>query len=289
MPSTNTEHPINEIVQNRVISNRGNVRVVESTPEDREKYLSHLKTLFSFIKEEAKGFEGWWVIGGIARDAFLHPNSFVTMSPDGQYRDVDLLFSQQNKDLAQKIRKENPTPISVGAVFHNFAEITPVSATLRYGKIQINVPVQTFATQIVNLGEVEFPTVPVETLFHLYCLGENHEGKMREKDFLNAFDLARYIKANPDPRYPESFYRGFHKFSKLRNAAKTDLNSFLYGLAREYKNSPLNKILAVNDPRLMPLFEHVWQICGDFSLSRAEKKPSFVHQSTAVEKPQTIG
>jgi len=259
------------LLPDRVINTRGNVRIVESTPQDREVYLTHLHNLLTVVEQEAGGKEGWWVIGGIARDAVLQKEDFVVMSPEGTWRDVDILFSQAKKDLAVKVRRENPTPLSIGAVYHNIAEIKPSEATLKFGKINVSVPPQV----------IEFPTLSAETLFHLYCIGDRPEGKMREKDFLNALDLGRSIAQNPDPKYPESLYAGFHEFSKLKNSTKGGLNNFLY--------SPLNKVIAINNPRIMPVLEHIWQACGDISLHRPGEKTPTPISSPLTQEAQRAG
>ena len=74
------------------------------------------------------------------------------MSPEGTWRDVDILFAQSKKDVANKIRIENPTPLSVGAVYHNIAEIKPNEAILKFGKNKVRVPTQAFTTQEVYIG-----------------------------------------------------------------------------------------------------------------------------------------
>ncbi len=239
------------------IKQRGGVSFVESTTESREFYFHNLQILIEKVRDLANGNEGWWVVGGIARDAWIGKKKPVVASPEGTLRDVDFVFSSRKRLIGSKIRRSNPTPIPVGMPFQWCLKVEDDKAEIRLGKINLEVPKKTFETHTLSLEGVGFPSLPIETLFHLYCLGERPGGKMREKDFLGALDLARQMKDNSNPRYPKSLYKNFHQFAKRKNGTEIGFCQGLMSLAGAYRNSSLNNFFPIG--KVASFLRPIWE------------------------------
>lgn len=266
------------------IKQRGGVSFVESTTESREFYFHNLQILIEKVKDLAGGNEGWWVVGGIARDALIGKEKPVVVSPEGALRDVDFIFSSRKRSIGSRIRKNNPTSIPVGMPFEWCLKVEDDKTEVRLGKINLELPRKTFETHTLSLGGVSFPSLPIETLFHLYCLGERPGGKMREKDFLNALDLARQIKNNSNPRYPESLYENFHQFAKRKNETEISLCQGLMSLARAYRNSSLNNFFPIGKAAsfLRPIWETFSSIESGFDYFNQSKTTGKTGVSTKL-------
>lgn len=253
--------------QDNLFENRiryeGNIPVVESTAEERAQYLKYFETVVSLLKEWAGGTNGFWIVGGLARDAVMHNENFVVMDVNGNWRDIDILVDSDHIFLIDRLRKENPTPVLAHGATHNVLKITKTNVLAEFGSISIPLSKEVFYTQMISLGNVDFPSLPANTLLHMYSLGERPRGKMREKDFINALALARHLKNYPDPQFREESYSGFHEFARLRNVKKQkSVSYYLLVLARAYRESFMNKIVPINSKNLMPILEHVLQIIG---------------------------
>jgi hypothetical protein len=224
------------------IGNRAGIEVRKSTEGERRQYLSELAVVFSFL-EGALGSEGWWVIGGIARDAILGNSEFVVKSPDGQWRDVDMLCDNRRKKLFARARGEYNGFLELGgSSLQPFVDIPENGLpAIKIGSIQEVVPSKVFDTVRLQIGNVSFPSLPAPTLLHLYALRG-----MRRKDFLNALDLARHIRKNPDESHPESLYKGFHRFSHRVHKGRT-LTQLVRKVGFSYRDSELNRILPINE------------------------------------------
>ncbi|MCL5432651.1 MAG: hypothetical protein M1524_00860 [Patescibacteria group bacterium] len=278
----NLERPELQSNPSRRIYYRGNIAVVESTEEDRSLYLGYLREVLSNLTEEAGGLEGWWVVGGIARVAVLGEKDFPVISPQGSFRDVDIVVSEDKKNIIHNAIKKDRTPIHFGG-----GCLQPVirvnkgkDPVLQYGQVRVSVPSKTFETQIISLGGIDFPTLPTRTLLHLYGIGRH----MREKDVLNAMALARYIRENPDPRYPEELYESFHEFINRKNrAGGQSVSGVLLKLAYLYRESPLNNIVPITQEGcLSKILMGIWQKTGDLERAISTKTSEVEHPT-----PQT--
>lgn len=243
---------------------RQNIR--PSTPEEREEFLSYFRETLNVISGVANG--GWWVVGGVARDAIVNRKAFTVKQSDGEWRDLDLITSGEvAKAILARMRFAR-MPLHVGMSMN-----TTVRAgeewRLGFGRIRMAVPKQAFETVFLRLGDVEFPSFSPQTLLHLYCAGERPGGRMRDKDYLNVWKLAEYIRVNPDPNFPESLYRSFHQFSHQKNGRKS-FEQFAMDMAIAYRNSPANRYLPINHPAVLPLVERVWEFIDRESSKRVK-------------------
>jgi len=223
---------------------RGRIIVRKSSEQERGEFLFYVGQALKHIESYA-GNEGWWVVGGIAREAYLNNKIFVVRSPEGDWRDMDLLCDNQR---APKIRSAVDTykgPLHIGGgSMQMYVHITEGVAFLRSGKTLIEVPRPVFDTNVVSLNGLLFPTLPCNTLLHLYLL----HGRMREKDFYSALDLARVLNSLDQNEYPEEMYIGFHEFFDRVYGIdrKMDWINYLKAAAYAYRNSRLNKLLPIN-------------------------------------------
>jgi hypothetical protein len=231
---------------------RAGVEVRPSTPKERTEYLNEFGKVIDIFTDLAGGREGWWVIGGMARDAYLGNDEFVVGDTRGNWRDVDFLTTDRNKHLIEETRRRYKGPIPIdGTSVQHFIELPDTenvkSPVLKFGALKVSVPKSTFDTVNTKIGRVEFPTLPAQTLFHLYAVGDRPDGKMRKKDHLNAIDLARYIRHQPDPEHPDELYEGFHRFAREKNRpGQVSITSKARNVARKYIDSPLNKRFPIN-------------------------------------------
>ncbi len=216
----------------------------------RVQYLKQLGSVVSNITEITGGNK-WWVIGGIARDAIIGNRNFSFVDCYNQTRDTDILLSTGCAAKAPEIRSLK-TQIPLGVRFHNFIEVSASEATLCFGRIKKPVSPDLFDTQIVQLGDVPFPTLPALTLQHIYLI----DGKMRPKDFQNCFTFSRYIFEMGLSKDEEK-YRVFHNFLRERDT-QFNFTKILMNMVRKYRNSPLHSLLPFTHPKLYPLVECVW-------------------------------
>lgn len=247
---------------------RGSVEVRRSTEEEQQEYLQYLQEVVNELKR-ILGDEGWWIIGGMSRDAHLGNADFVVKSPDGAWRDVDILVTTRNQAKLKEFQTQYQGPLSVGGgALQSCMYIDDASVTLQYGGVREAVPRETFDTEQVRLGTVDFPSVPLATLFHLYAVGDRPHGRMREKDFLNALDIGRHMRSHPDTDHPEELYAEYHRFARRKN--NTDEVGYAQRLRRAiiwYKESKFNKMFPIDGPQIRPVLEHVWKMMGDFQVS----------------------
>ncbi len=229
----------------------------ESTPEERREFLDYFKETINTINQVA--VTNWWMVGGVARDATVGKKNFTVKQSTGEWRDLDIVASRETAKAITAIMKSKGTPLHVGMSMNTVIKPQGESQ-LQFSELKMKVPDIVFETKLLRLGEVEFPSFSAQTLLHLYCTGERPGGKMRDKDFLNVLELARFIKNNPDSKYPESLYEGFHRFSRLKNKSSKSFEQFVMDIAVGYRNSRLNDYLPINHPTVLPIVEHIWEI-----------------------------
>lgn len=176
---------------------------------EQQEYLHELKGAVDFLNNsELKG--KWWMVGGIAKDAYIANNEFK-VSNKGNPRDIDILVKEGDFRAFERVRAQNTSKMIIGGFLNRFVCASAGDSFLHFGTIKTKVPSDVFSTNEISLFGVKFPTLPPETLFHLYCLRG-----MRSKDFTQALQIGRFIQKNPSPDLPEERYRDFHKFSKQR-------------------------------------------------------------------------
>lgn len=234
---------------------------------DQETYFRQFGNIIDTISNRAGGTEGWWIVGGLARDA-ITGNPTQIVKPTGELKDVDVIFSNPNKHLGAEIQKENESPLYVGTSLQNVVNVEETGeVSLRLGKVEVSVPPETFTTQLQTLHGVQFPTLPAETLYYLYCAGYRPDGKMREKDIQGAKELADYIAAHPNPTYPSELYTPFLTFFDRTNK-DPDFNpsKILMEAGQKYMNSKMNRIVPLDSPKIRKPLEKVWNF-----VQRAQK------------------
>lgn len=229
---------------------------------EQQSYLLSLGELVEFL-DEGLGQDSWWVVGGLSRDAHLGKKDFTVKYQDGGLRDVDILVREDKKRLYyHELAPLYQGPLRLaGESLGTNIQIGDNRVDLRFGKILVGVPPETFNTEVLSVGDVKFPSVPLNTLFHLYAVGDRPFGKMRQKDFLNALLIGRFMMENPNDKYPESMYEGFHEFAYRKNQLREDQFMLcLRGLAHAYSISPLNKILPMSDSTTRKALIHLWSM-----------------------------
>lgn len=225
--------------------------------EERRGYLLKVSEALNHIRSEV-GNDGWWVVGGIARDAYINNGEFAVRNPEGGLRDMDILCKNSIAPALDKAVGTYKGPLHIGgALTRLFLNVGDNEALLTYRKTHVPVPYEVFNTFDMNFQGVEFPTLPCNTLLHLYLLA----GKMREYDFANALDLARALPEVNQPTYEdETLYKGFHKFHKevyFKGRGGDDV-CLLKTVATAYKNSLLNKIVPINSPAMRKFLYLLW-------------------------------
>ncbi|MBM3209354.1 hypothetical protein FJZ40_03625 [Candidatus Shapirobacteria bacterium] len=236
------------------------IAVPEAAFNERQYFLSEFGNVMRILTEEARGVDGWWVIGGLARDAILGKPDFATRDTKGGWRDIDVLCSKERAATLTKAQRRYAGPLHVGGGILQTCIRVPANGdvSLENGPTRQAVPRETFDTRIVSLDTVSFPALPARTLLHLYCLMG-----MRSKDFVNALALARYLQLNPEPNYPEPLYAGFHKFARATKL--TDNKSVSRSLMRAavlYRESPLYAALPITHAPLRILMGTAWDAVG---------------------------
>jgi len=249
---------------------RAGVEVRPSTPQERQEYLKEFQRVIDSLREKCGGFSGWWIIGGIARDALLDKQDFVVKSPQGRWRDVDVLFNRNNKNALDDLKSWYTGFLPVGGVsIQSFVDISE-QVTLKRGALRIVVPQKVFETQMLRIGEIEFPSVSAQTLLHLYAVGDRPGRHMREKDFLNALDLAKNVHQHPESAFPERLYEGFHLFAKEK--AKPSWTGTVRDLGVWYRNSYLNRIFPINSGLARKLVFHAFELLEGVELRHKSGK-----------------
>ena len=229
---------------------------------DRESYL----TAFSqsvFMLKEGIGEAGWWVVGGMAREAWRKNEDFAIYTRDktkkGELRDIDILIGIEDQNTFDEVRKYNDTGLGWGSSFRWYLRVGKEQAFLKYGQHRVDLPMQVFEPQMVSLGGVDFPTVFPRTLLHMYAV----HGALNNK-FEDALKLARIVKLHPEVDLPESEYIGFHKFMSIRSdLRKNPVGWVLDRMAKLYLRSPMNKVFSLSDSRIMPLIKKIWWGVGN--------------------------
>jgi len=251
------------VVTKRNIINIGGVDVVRCLDTDREIYYYRLNQVVENLARANGGYKGWWIVGGWGRDAVQGKQNPTVMSPTGEWRDVDVLTSKTSaRPIAEAIGKmqyEIPVHISGKEVE---VDIESSESQLIYGGIQIPVSSRVFETRIAQIGGVVVPTLPPETLLHLYCTGYRPKRRMRRKDFINALDLARYIRQS-STRIDHALFDEFHEFAH-RRGSQFNLKPAhaLYTLAVLYRESRMNNVLPITSNRIRPFLNFGWEtIC----------------------------
>lgn len=83
---------------------------------------------------------------------------------------------------------------------------------LRYKSIAVSLPKEIFVINQVSLDYLSFPTLPAETLFHLYYL----PWSLQEKVGSNALALEEWIRKHPTDSLTSDYYTGFIEYHKVR-------------------------------------------------------------------------
>lgn len=235
-------------------------RTVEgpSLSAERQEYLLKVQKIVDLLESsELKG--KWWMIGGIAKDAYTGNIDFRIGKPDHP-RDVDILVKEGDIRAFERVRAQNTTNIPIGGFLNRFVHVGAENSFLHFGATKIQVPTDVFATKEVNLFGVKFPTLPPETLFHLYCLRRRE--RMRPKDFTSALKIGRFIQNNPSPDLPEESFQNFHRFSRQVRRPSLHPQVIMSELPKWYRATKLGKVLPLRDPVIRSMVLHIWDAAG---------------------------
>lgn len=223
---------------------------------DGAKFLGYLDQLVANIRRQTGGNDGWWVVGGLARDAMVGRPQPPVKYECGNWRDVDLLFSAPLLHIGRRIRRRNTTPLDLEIVTSNIVVVHPGErAYLKAGRASVDVSPDLFERQMVSLDGVEFPTLPASTLLHMYCVGIHMHGATKKSDVAHMYALARLARlAKTGARaFPHELYEGFHHFARLKSGME-----WANQLAQWYWQSPLQRIVPLNHVYLYPCLERLW-------------------------------
>lgn len=199
------------------------------------------------------------MVAGLAKDAYTTNKKFRIGKPDHP-RDVDILVRDGDIAAFERVRAQNTTNIPMGGFYNRLVHAGDKDSFLHFGVTKVLVPTDVFVTREVNLFGVKFPTLPPETLFHLYCLRRRE--KMRPKDFTSALQIGRFIRNNPSPDLPEEKYQGFHKFSKQIRRPSIHPQVIMGELAKRYRATRLGKLLPLRSPVIRQVVLHIWDAAG---------------------------
>lgn len=234
----------------------------DSSIKEREKYCNELSRAVKHIQETVGSDNGWWLIGGLARDAIMGNDHFAVRNAKGELRDVDLLLTDENKHVAARIQQTNPSDLPIGTGFNNICSISKEKAELRFGGLIRSVPREVFTTQQTVLKGIEFPTMPPSTLFHMLAVGRPLYGPMREKDFSHALELGRYLRNHPDERLPEEDFMAFHEFGSRQTKLPGGLTQLIHRAGQAYMNSRFEKKASIRSPEIRRTLERLWDAAG---------------------------
>lgn len=257
-------------------------------PIERNEYFGHISRIVSDIRIAKGGYEGWWVVGSLAKAAVTE-NPFEHIRSDGSLRDIDVLFSYPNLPISKLLWRNNQTPIHIGTGMGNYIKIEPgKSAKLFFGPVEKEVPVEAFPTVMVNVGGVDFPTLPPETLFHLQAA----RPKWRDIDVSNMIDIAWYLRTHRgSSKYSESLYAPFHEYMEMLRDAniRRSISYRLKELGDRYQASALNKIFPINNPLIRRPLEEGWDLIGrtqrTFKGEKAERGERIADPHVVYEIP----
>lgn len=227
-----------------------------SLSNEQGEYLGELQKTIDFLNNsELRG--RWWMIGGIAKDAYTANNKF-NICRNGQIRDIDILIKEGDFRSFERVRAQSISKIPLGGFLNRFIHADVDDSFLHFGAIKTNVPSEVFFTNEVELFGVKFPTLPPETLFHLYCL----RGEMRPKDFTSAMQIGRFIQKHPSPDLPEEKYEDFHRFSKQIRRPSIHPQAIMDKLSRWYGTTKLGEKLPLTSPAIRSIALHIWDASG---------------------------
>ena len=223
---------------------------------EQQQYLRDLQETVDFLNNsELKG--RWWMIGGLAKDAYTDNKNFKVGEPD-HVRDLDILVNDGDVQAFERVRSLYTSRIPLGGFLNRYVHANKEKPFLHFGSIKTELSPDIFSTKEVDLFGVQFPTLPPETLFHLYCL----RGKLRTKDFSSALQIGRYMQKNPTPGLHEEDFRNFHKFTKQVSRPSIHPQAIMTELSRWYGKTPLGKVLPLTHPAVRSIILHIWDAAG---------------------------
>lgn len=150
----------------------------------------------------------YFLVGSYARLSYLGKRPT-------RLSDIDIIIP----DPTQRTRAEeiidtftqNSPDLEVDTSLSEFIQFKDGKWELRYGDLTLEVESRLMEERRVRFGNVEFSTLPPQTLLHTYSLVGQ---PFREKDWGNIFEFARYIKGKEE--FEHRLFDKFHQFNKIR-------------------------------------------------------------------------
>lgn len=220
-------------------------------------YLAQLDEALGLIKQEC-GSDGWWVVGGLANEAYFGGMDFNCRCSLHGLRDLDILCSLELLPSLYRARQLNSTPVFIDAAYHSLLQVhTTGEVWLKRGGLRLTVPAEIFKTQLIPWRGLVIPTLPPQTLQHIYCVAVVMCGSLRQKDWHAAKSLGRLAQRGGSfPTYPHEYFENFHQFLKL-----TGNNPGLALMAfRICKRVRLKRLLPLDHPKIQPFMQAVWNV-----------------------------
>ncbi len=165
----------------------------------------------------------YYVVGNYAIDAFTGQNSLSKQRPLSEIStDIDIL-TPDPVGVREKLEKEGLKEgllrklhfkgrrVDLG--INSVIDLRDVDEPcLCYRSIRVSLPKEIFTVVWGNIGNVDFPTLPPETLIHLYALSW-HLGKENKANIAALRDA--FSVSSTDKEY-EGLYNGFYRFNQER-------------------------------------------------------------------------
>src|SRR3989344_1311899 len=134
-------------------------------------------------------------------------------------RDIDIIYANQPydsrvKSVEQMVREFNSTHSNT-YLDDNFSRDRWIifgekSASLNHGRYNVEIPLKVFNKTKAGVLGLEYPTLPLSTLFHIMGV----QGELRGKDMSKVLIMARTLRQHPSLEYPSELYEPFHEFHK---------------------------------------------------------------------------
>lgn len=177
----------------------------------------------------------YYVVGSVARRAYM--NLPLRLSSD-----IDVLIpDKQQRTLAEKLIMEIQTEFPGTKIDHSLSSYLVRNGEdyeLVYGNLKRVINSSLMQVREVAVGDMSIPTLPPETLLHIYV---NLGKPFREKDWNNALEFARFLKAKPK-EFDHKLFLPFHEFNKIQMYhyplvhAQTKWREFLKTLPPDIRN-----------------------------------------------------
>lgn len=239
----------------------------------REVWIDKFDRTLSVLEREFNT-SGWWIIGGVARDAYMKNEDFPFQQSDGSMRDVDILVTQDKISSLPKIlqlaKQEDLLPI--GTFTSRIVRIEDRKVSLKFGNIKADVQPSLFETRYLPFANGTIPTLPPKTLLYLMQI----MGIQRDKDVKNIDILTAYNSAHPHESPDEEQYAAFKAFVEKVGQDKS-LSSYFLRAGVVLRESPIGRRIPFHDPKFRPFLDRLWE--NSDSIFNAEESNSFLQHA----------